>query len=263
MNGDLCAQEELAVGWAMHSLEPDEEALVRDHLPTCTTCQRTVQATEEVLAGIGGAVRQEQPPAHLRARLMEQIEHIPQEAPAPAAPHTPRHAAPIPLRPRHRRRTGRVLLAAAAALAVLAGGGYLGVRVNQLSGEVTAAEARTNDLNRALSLAADPATNRAVLRTGSGDEVAVVFSNPTTGAVMPTNLKPNDSGHVYVVWGASTKAPVPLAVFDVRAGTTDPQLLPWSSDAHKHTTFAVSLEPGRQAPQQPSEVLAGGQVAPA
>lgn len=260
MNGELCPQEELAVGWAMHSLEPDEESVVRDHLPTCATCQRTVRSTQEVLAGIGGAVRQEQPPPRLRARLMEQIEHIPQEAPVP---HTPRHAAPTPLRPQHRRRTGRVLLAAAAAAAVLAGGGYLGVRVNQLSGEVAASEARTNDLNKALSLAADPATNRAVLRTGSGEEVAVVLSNPTSGAVVPTNLEPNDSGHVYVVWGASTKAPVPLAVFDVRAGSTDPQLLNWSADAHKHTTFAVSLEPGRQAPPKPSEVLAGGQVAPA
>ncbi|MDX8053475.1 anti-sigma factor [Lentzea sp. BCCO 10_0798] len=260
MNGDLCAHEELAVGWAMHSLEPDEEALARDHVPTCTTCQRTVQATQEVLAGIGGAVHQEQPPPRLRAKLMEQIEHIPQEVPVH---HTPPHAAPIPLRPQHRRRTGRVLLAAAAALAVLAGAGYLGVRVNQLSNEVAASQARTEDLNKALSLAADPATNRAVLRTGSGDEVAVVLSNPTSGAVVPMNLKPNDSGHVYVVWGASTKAPVPLAMFDVRAGSTDPQLLAWSSDAHKHTTFAVSLEPGRQAPPKPSEVLAGGQVAPA
>lgn len=260
MNGELCPHEELAVGWAMHSLEPDEEALVRGHLPTCPKCQRTVRSTQEVLAGIGGAVRQEQPPPRLRARLMEQIEHIPQEVPAP---HRPRHAAPTPLRPQHRRRTGRVLLAAAAALAVLAGGGYLGVRVNQLSGEVTAAQSRTDELSKALSLAADPATNRALLRNSSGDEVAVVLSNPTSAAVMPLNLKPNDSGHVYVVWGASTKPAVPLALFDVRAGSTDPQLLSWTADAHKHTAFAVSLEPGRQAPPTPSEVLAAGQVAPA
>ncbi|MCG8921846.1 anti-sigma factor [Lentzea sp. CC55] len=262
MNGDPCAQEELAVGWAMHSLEPDEEALVRDHLPTCPPCRGTVRATQEVLAGIGGAVRQEQPPPRLRARLMEQIEHTPQEP--PAHHDTPRHAAaPIPLRPQHRRRTGRALLAAAAAAAVLAGGAYLGVRVNQLSDQVTASEARTNDLNTALSLAADPSTNRAVLRTDKGDEVAVVLSNSSAAAVVPKGLKPNDSGHVYVVWGASTKAPVPLAMFDVRAGSTDPQLLAWSSEAHKHTTFAVSLEPGRQLPPEPSDVVAGGQVAPA
>ncbi|MFS8095670.1 anti-sigma factor [Lentzea alba] len=260
MNGELCPHEELAVGWAMHSLEPDEEAVVRDHLPTCPTCQRTVRATQEVLAGIGGAVRQEQPPPRLRARLMQEIEHIPQDVPTP---HTPRHAAPTPLRPQHGRRTGRVLLAAAAALAVLAGGGYLGTRVNQLSGEVTAAEARTDELSKALSLAADPSTNRAVLRSGSGDDVAIVLSNPNSGAVMPMNLKPNDSGHVYVVWGASTKAPVPLAMFDVRPGSTDPLLLAWPSDAHNHKTFAVSLEPGRQLPPKPSEVLASGQVAPA
>ncbi len=260
MNGGMCPQEELAVGWAMHSLEPDEEAAVRDHLPTCVTCRYTVQSTQEVLAGIGGAVRQEQPPPRLRARLMEQIEHTPQEEPTAPSPH---HATPTPLRPQHRRRTGRALLAAAAALAVLAGGGYLGVRVNQLSSQVTAAQTRTDDLNKALSLAADPNTNRAVLRTTSGDEVAIVLSNPGSAAMMPKSLKPNDSGHVYVVWGASTQPPVPLAVFDVRAGSTDPQLLTWSSEAHKHTTFAVSLEPGRQAPPKPSEVLAGGQVAPA
>ncbi|MEU7477760.1 anti-sigma factor [Lentzea sp. NPDC042327] len=260
MNGELCAHEELAVGWAMHSLEPDEEAVARDHLPTCSTCQATVRSTEEVLAGIGGAVRQEQPPAHLRARLLEQIEHTPQEP--PAAPH-PRPAAPTPLRPQPRRRTGRLLLAAAAAVAVLAAGGFLGVRVTQLSDEVAASKARTDDLNKALVLAADPATNRALLRTGSGTDAAVVLSGPTTAAVMPMNLKPNDSAHVYVVWGASTKAPVPLAVFNVRAGSTDPQLLSWSADAHKHTTFAVSLEPGRQAPPSPSEVLALGQVASA
>ncbi|MFD9702125.1 anti-sigma factor domain-containing protein [Lentzea sp. NPDC059081] len=260
MNGGMCPQEELAVGWAMHSLEPDEEAQVRDHLPTCATCQHAVRSTEEVLASIGGAVRQEQPPPRLRARLMEQIEHTPQEPPAQPAP---RHTAPTPLRPQHRRRTGRVLLAAAAALVVLAGAGYLGVRVNQLSGEVTAAQSRTDALNKALSLAADPDTNKAVLRTTAGDDLAVVLSNPDAAAVMPLNLKPNDAGHVYVVWGASTKAPVPLAVFDVRAGSTDPQLLSWSPEAHKHTTFAVSLEPGRQAPASPSEVLAGGQVAPA
>ncbi|ANZ39128.1 hypothetical protein BBK82_26675 [Lentzea guizhouensis] len=149
-------------------------------------------------------------------------------------------------------------------MAVLAAGGYLGVRVNQLSGEVAASQARTDDLTRALTLAADPATNRALLRsTGSGQDTAVVLSGPTAAAVMPMNLKPNDSGHIYVVWGASTDTPVPLALFDVSAGSTDPELLTWSADAHKHTTFAVSLEPGRQAPPRPSDVLASGQVAPA
>jgi len=261
VNGELCAHEELAVGWAMHSLEPDEEALLRDHLPTCPTCQRTVRATQEVLAGIGGAVRQEQPPPRLRARLMEQIEHVPQDVPTP---HRPRHAAPTPpRRPQHRRHTGRLILAAAAAVAVLAAGGYLGMRVNQLSNEVTAASERADSLNKALTLAADPTTGRALLRTPSGEPLAIVLTSATSGAVMPMNLKSNDSGHVYVVWGTSAKAPVPLASFDVRTGSTDPQPLAWSPDAHKHTSFAVSLEPGRTPPATPSDVLAGGQVAPA
>ena len=62
MSGDRktewCDQEELAVGWAMHALEPDEEAQLRAHLPECATCRRTVRNTEEVTAGSGvGAER--------------------------------------------------------------------------------------------------------------------------------------------------------------------------------------------------------------
>ncbi len=148
-------------------------------------------------------------------------------------------------------------------MAVLAAGGYLGVRVNQLSGDVTAASTRADELNKALSLAADPSTGRALLRTPSGEPLAVVLTSATSGAVVPMNLKSNDSGHVYVVWGTSTKAPVPLALFDVPAGSTDPLSLAWSADAHKHTSFAVSLEPGRTLPAKPSDVLAGGQIAPA
>nr|WP_237048430.1 anti-sigma factor [Lentzea guizhouensis] len=241
----------------MHSLEPDEEHWrattcrpARRAKAPCRPPRRSSRASAAPSArnnphptcARGGA---ETPPRSHRHRT--------------PPPHAARHAAP-----QHRRRTGRLLLAAAAAVAVLAAGGYLGVRVNQLSGEVAASQARTDDLTRALTLAADPATNRALLRsTGSGQDTAVVLSGPTAAAVMPMNLKPNDSGHIYVVWGASTDTPVPLALFDVSAGSTDPELLTWSADAHKHTTFAVSLEPGRQAPPRPSDVLASGQVAPA
>lgn len=262
-----CHQEELAVGWAMHTLEPDEETLFRAHLPGCARCRRTVQSTEEVTAVLGGSIRQEDPPPHLRARLMAAIEHAPQEsvAPAPVKPAQQEGvAAPVVLDSRRRRvvtRT-RVLLAAAAVVLIALIAGVLGVQYAKLSDQVAAQTAQTEQLQQALRVAADPATNRAVLRTDKGDPVAVLLNGDHDAAVMPVKLNPNDAAkQVYVVWGTSTNNPVPLATFDVQPGTREMTLLSWSPNAHVHKGFAISLEPGRAAPATPSAVMAQGQVA--
>lgn len=257
--GQPCPNEELAVGWAMHALEPNEEALLRDHLPGCARCQLTVRSTHEVMAVMGGSVRREEPPPRLRARLMNAIEHTPQE---PQKPNQPRHAlpdaAPIPLRPRRSR--ARVLLAAAAVLLVVAMGGAAAVKLNQLSGEVSAVKLQNEQMNRALALSVDPKASHVPLTsTTSGEEIGTLVSTASDAAFVPERLSPNDSGHIYVVWGTSTSPPVPLATFDLQAGA--PNLLTWSADAHKHNKFAVSIEPGRVAPAKPSTIVADGQVA--
>ena len=41
----------LAVGWAMHTLEPDEATAFEAHLETCPTCRRTVDDTTEIECG--------------------------------------------------------------------------------------------------------------------------------------------------------------------------------------------------------------------
>jgi hypothetical protein len=264
-----CPHEELAVGWAMHALEPDEEALLRTHLPGCARCRQTVQSTEQVTAALGGSIRQEDPPPRLRARLMAAIEHTPQEPVAPAPAEAAQYegvAAPIALDSRRRRvvtRT-RVLLAAAAVVLIALIAGVLGVQYAKLSDQVAAQTTRTEQLQQALRVAADPATNRAVLRTGTGDPVAVLLNGDRDAAVMPVKLNPNDTTkQVYVVWGTSTTNPVPLATFDVQPGTGEMTLLSWSPNAHVHNGFAISLEPGRAAPATPSDVMAQGQVASA
>ncbi|MGM1060059.1 anti-sigma factor domain-containing protein [Saccharothrix sp. Mg75] len=264
---DWCPQEELAVGFAVHALEPDEEAQLYAHLPTCERCRQTVRATEEVTAALGSSVRQYDPPDRLRARLMAAVDETPQEhvrrpAPEPAPEPAPL-AAPIPLEPRRRRAGGwgRRALVAAAVVVAVAGIGVAGVRINQLGDQVAAQDARAERLERVLDLAANPAANRAVLRSASGEEVAVLVSTEDSAAVVPVRLTSNDAAHqVYVVWGASTQDPVALATFDVGADASDAQVLTWSPDAHKHLVFALSLEQGRSMPQAPSGVLASGQV---
>ncbi|MEU4740923.1 anti-sigma factor [Actinosynnema sp. NPDC023658] len=259
---DRCPHEELAVGFAMHALEPDEEARMGAHLPGCARCREAVRATQEVTAALGGSVRQYDPPERLRTRLMAAIEVTPQ---VPVAEE--RVAEPVPLEPRRARRTGgwgRKLLAAAAVLVVLAGIGVAVVRFDRLSDQVAQQDARTEQLERALQLAADPQAKRAVLHDQSGDALAVLLSGDDSAAVMPMKLPSNDaSRQVYVVWGTSTPDPVALATFDVTSGGSDVRLLAWSPDAHRHNGFGISLEQGRSAPAKPSTVLALGQVDPA
>ncbi|GLZ33413.1 hypothetical protein Lesp02_56010 [Lentzea sp. NBRC 105346] len=251
--GEMCPYDELAVGWAMHALEPDEEAQVRDHLPGCARCQRTVRSTHEVMAVMGGSVRREEPPPRLRARLMDAIEHTPQE-PLPRN-RSPRHARPDdePIQLAPRRRRAKILLAAAAIFAVLGLGGAAGIWINQLSNERA-------QYAYALQLQADPNASVALLRNEANEPVAMVVQTEKDAAVVPMNLSPNDSGHIYTLWGTSGDKPVALATFDVGKGAV-PSKLAWSADAHKHLGFAVSIEPGRTAPTKPSTVLGSGQVA--
>ncbi|PRY40549.1 anti-sigma factor [Umezawaea tangerina] len=265
---DWCDQEELAVGWAMHALEPDEEALLREHLPECASCRRTVRNTEEVTALIGESVDQFDPPARLKAKLMDAIEHTPQERPAPVVVKVPDRqevAEPIPLDAARRRKANRtrVLLAAAAVILVAVVTGVVGQRIGTLSDQVAAQNSRTDQLENTLRLAADPATNKAVLRTAGGEPMAVLLSGDSTAVVVADKMPANDaSKETYVVWGTSGVGPVALTTFDVSPGSEDIKLS-WDKSAYAHHGFAISLEPGRTAPTTPSVVLAAGQVATA
>ncbi|XVS61902.1 anti-sigma factor domain-containing protein [Actinosynnema sp. CA-299493] len=258
MTDDRCPEDELAVGYAMHALEPAEEELMRTHLRGCARCLESVRATQEVTAALGGSVHQYDPPERLRTRLMDAIEHTPQVSVVEK---------PVQLEPRRRDRPGgwgRKLLLAAAALVVVAGIGVAGVKFGQLNDRVAQQDVRAGQMERALRIAADPGTTRAVLQDESGAALAVLLSGDDDAAIVPTNLPSNDAARqVYVVWGTSTPEPVALATFDVVEDGSDVRLLTWSPDAHRHNGFGISLEEGRTAPAQPSAVLASGRVGPA
>ncbi|MGH4027220.1 MAG: hypothetical protein ACRDRV_21835 [Pseudonocardiaceae bacterium] len=97
-----CPHSELAVGWALHVLEPAEEVLVADHLPECDECTRTVAETELVGATLGLAVPQENPSAELEQRILaltSSPQVPPEPSPKPAPPPTPQPAPDIIPRP--------------------------------------------------------------------------------------------------------------------------------------------------------------------
>jgi hypothetical protein len=61
---------ELAVAWALHGLEPDEDAVFAVHLGDCPGCRRIVAETEEVTTLLGAAVPVVDPPPSLRDRIL-------------------------------------------------------------------------------------------------------------------------------------------------------------------------------------------------
>ena len=263
MREGRCPNEELAVGWALHALEPDDEHVLRTHLPVCPVCQEIVRSTEEVTALLGASVPLEEPPARLRERVLRQAARTPQE-PFERLPFTigsslvDQPNAPIRIVD-HRRPRGRgLLIAAAAAVVVLTGvAGALGWQVQHLNGEQRAQAAQQSQI---LSVLSDPNLHRAVLSSSDGQQAAVLLSTPNGADVLPVGLKPNDtSSQIYVVWGFTpANVPVALSSFDVTGSGA--QALTWSADAAQHTKFAISLEPGRSMPSAPTTVVAAGQV---
>jgi hypothetical protein len=159
MNDSTCPRNEEAIGWALHSLEPDEEMAVAMHLPQCDSCRTVAGEAGEVLSYLGAAVEQLDPPPSLRERLMASVAETSQRplaqsagapAPAPSATATPEPAAPArreadrgstrppdtrPGRSSRWSRRGRRLVAAALAVVAVLTIGVLGVRNAQLTSE--------------------------------------------------------------------------------------------------------------------------------
>ncbi|MGH3905308.1 MAG: hypothetical protein ACRDTE_14120 [Pseudonocardiaceae bacterium] len=97
-----CPNSEMAVGLALHALEPDEEILVAAHLPDCAECARIVAETEQVGTTLGLSIPEMTPSPELEQRILA-VTTTPQAAPVMSPP--PRPATSLPHAPR--RRTGQ------------------------------------------------------------------------------------------------------------------------------------------------------------
>ncbi|MGY1786265.1 anti-sigma factor domain-containing protein [Geodermatophilus sp. SYSU D00698] len=284
--------DELAVGWALHALEPEDEALFGAHLPTCPRCTRTVAETSEVMAALAADLPPAEPDDRLRERLraaVEESEQLPPPAGVdPAAPTVAPVPPPVPGAPGGRRRTDgpvatgfpgyvpapeepapdprpvwrRVLpnaLVAAAVAAILA----LGTWNVVLSSARDDARAAAVEQQQVLEALLQPGrATIAPVQDGDGDPVATVVARDAQLEVVAHGLRVNDSSDsVYVLWGVVDDAPVALGTFDVVSPRTDLRTVGSASTGlDDYAAYAISIEPGRQAPAQPSDVVANGQV---
>ncbi|WP_448613052.1 anti-sigma factor domain-containing protein [Modestobacter sp. URMC 112] len=293
------AFDELAVGWALHALEPEDEAAFTEHLASCRRCALTVAETSEVMAALAADLPPAEPSPALRDRIrsaVEQTEQLPAPPPrtrteaetegAPGVVQPParpaerapsRHPAggmrPTPFdelrppgatrlpdpRPVWRRVLPHALVAAAVA-AVLALGAWNVV----LSGDRAAVQAVADEQAELLDALLEPGRATIAPLTDDGDALATVVARDGQVQVVTSGLPVNDSSsNTYVVWGVREQdsPPVPLGTFDVVTRQMDLRTVgSTATGLDEFSAYAVSIEPGREAPATPSEIVANGQV---
>ena len=256
--------DELAAGYALHALDPEDELLFLGHAEQCPRCQQSLAEYAEVATALAHSAPAAEPSPELGDRIMAAVigdaargrAVRPARPPAGAgagdrrADEPPAEVAAL----RRRRPSRRLQLAAAAAAVLVAGGGIWGglsaggaSPQPQAAGCVQARQCHEVKLTDA---------------TARGPVAKVIVTGASVW-LMPSGLPADDTARqVYVLWQI-TGAHVPLAVgsFDVRRHADKPIRIGKLAVPYRGTlAFAVSLEHGRTIPATPSRLVALGPV---
>ncbi len=258
--------DELAVGWALHALEPEDEAVFAAHLPRCARCAATVAETTEVMGAMAMDLPSAGPSADLRSRLLAAVETTAQ-VPGPTVPvprtKVIRQPAPVPSPSAAERSPWRRSLPAslvAAAVAAIVGLGLWNVFLTssreRLEETVAAQE-------QVVAVLLEPGQATVAPLLDEGRTVATVVARRGELQVVTSGLSVNDADDTtYVVWGIGEGSPTALGTFDVRRSEIDVRTVGSpSTDVDGFPKYGISLEPGQEAPSAPTEVVAIGEVA--
>ena len=258
--------DELAVGWALHALEPEDEAAFALHLPGCPRCAATVAETTDVMGAMARDLPTAEPSEALRSRLrtaVETAEQVPAPAPAHDAPLRAREPAPVTVlvptdRPAWRRLMPAALVAAAVASIVGLGlwNVFLATSEERLRETVSAQE-------QVMDVLLAPGRATVAPLQADGRTVATVVVRDDELQVVTSGLSVNQPDTTsYVLWGMGQGDPVALGTFDVSRSQIDVESVSSrSTDLDGFPEYGLSLEPGQQAPPIPSAVVATGEVA--
>jgi hypothetical protein len=254
VNGGHAAWDELAAGHAVNALEPEDEQAFLDHLRGCDQCRATLASLEDVTGTLAYAAEPADPPAALRSRILDAAAA---ERPATFGTRPPRHDLPRERRPRVWQPTFHLasLATAAAVVAVLA----LGFWNLSLRGDGNAKQAALRKRTEALSCLAAADTRTFELTSVNGQHAKTCLAGGSAYVVVD-RLDENDTGSsVYVLWWMDAQQALhPVAGFDVEVAGTSVYRLPLDVTPSDVRAMAVSLEPGRAVPAQPTRRIVSG-----
>lgn len=258
------AFEELAAGYALHALEPEDEQAFVAHLGACARCEREVREHQAVLAQLAYAPEAADPPPALLESIRTGISASGRSADFPLQ--TAPSDAPASLDAARARRDAARLRRAgtwmgiAAAFALVVSLGVWNTALRQDRDQQAALSAR---MAAAVDTLRDPDTEVVPLEGDAGEVVAVALLNGDEMSLVLDGLPVNAAGTTYVLWGESRYGDKrAVSAFDVTSTGQDVlEGLRLKASIAGVTRLMVTHEQGSDAPPIPTlPVLASGTV---
>jgi anti-sigma-K factor RskA len=249
--------EELAAGYVLGALEPDDEHVFQQHMGGCPVCEANVRELEAVVGELAYAAPPVDPPDTVWAGIRREIrpEAAPRRAAIPAAPGAPAGTGG------RRRRLLQALAAVAAVVLVVA----LSLWNLNLRDQNVVYRDRVAALERATQLANDPTAALVKLDdqpgTTGAQATVIASSRQDRGVLLVQNLPPLQRNRVYELWGVPggdiAKAEKALVFVPLRRQGT--QALQFEVPIQPGTAFAITEEPAPDGSDKPTSapVLVG------
>jgi hypothetical protein len=227
--------EQLAAGYVLGALEPDDENAFERHLEGCESCEATVRELEAVVGKLAYSASPVEPPPSLRAAIRREV--------APTA----RRRGGRPATPAGAARDLRAVAAGIVALLVL------GLWNLSLSDRIDRDQQRAAALEQAARLLNDDTVQTVRLQGSAGRATALVSSLRDRGVLVVEDLPPLRVGRVYEVWGipkgAGLDGAVPAGVFRASRGVA---AVPFELPIQPSMGFGVTDEPGPAGSRSPT-----------
>lgn len=242
--------EQLAAGYVLGALEPDDENAFQRHLEGCAACEASVRELEAVVGALAWSATPAEPPEALRASIMREVS-------ATARPRAARATVPAGTardQPRLRQRgwtttvVGR--LAVAASIIVLLALGFWNLSLREQNDRYQQRIAAFEQAGRLLN---DPAAKTVRLKGSAGRATALVSSPRNKGYLIVEGLPALRPGRVYEVWGipkgAGLDEAIPGGVFRPSRGV---ELVSFELAILPSMAFGVTEEPGPAGSRSPT-----------
>jgi len=235
---------DLAPAFALGALDADQDRAVREHLATCPEAHDEVAAFAGVVPVIAGTVKEVEPPAALRGRIIAAAaadleERTRLTAPAGATPADPvtaaapsgsaasavtTTAAPLSLEATRAERTARpsmtaLVLGLAAVFAIV----VLGAWNLSLRSDLAASQAFQQHVDSVLTTAAEPGSTTVILtdQTAPTSAGLAVVGKDRAMSLVVRGFTPTTGSTVYEAWVIAPKRdPVPIGSFTVGSDGT-------------------------------------------
>ena len=234
--------EQLAAGYVLGALEPDDEHVFQRHLGGCSECEANVRDLEEVAGTLAYAAPPVDPPETLWASIQREIR--PER----------RRVQPQPVR---RRRWASPLVARLAAAAAIVAVAALSVWNLSLRDENAGYRDRVAALEQATRLLNQPNTAKVTLEGSAAQAQATVLASSAQGrgVLVVENLPPLQRDKVYELWGIPDRGngrAQKALVFSVPLRRQGVQTLEFQVPIQPDTVFAITEEPGPEGSEQPT-----------